>query len=127
MQDYCGEYKNEEILKTGLMWLDSIKKSEAANAWARNPHELMRILECQSRITVGEIVMHASLARKASSKPLDFNRMDCPETDPPGWNKFITTRLDKGVVKTGELPFDYWLLPPFASTYKENYEKHCGL
>jgi len=127
MQDYCGEFKSEEILKTGLRWLDSIKNSEAANAWARNPHELMRILECLSRITVGEIVMQASLARKASSKPLDFNRLDYPETDPSEWNKFVTTRLEKGEVKRGELPLNYWLLPPNASTYKENYEKHCSL
>jgi len=65
MQDYCGEYKNEEILQTGLRWLDSIKNSEAVNAWARNPHELMRILECLCRITVGtvgEIIIRASQA-----------------------------------------------------------------
>jgi succinate dehydrogenase/fumarate reductase flavoprotein subunit len=127
MQDYCGEYKSEEILRTGLRWLDSIKNSEAANARARNPHELMRILECLSRITVGEIIMHASLARKASSEPMDFNRLDYPERDPSEWNKYITTRLEKGEVKAGELPFDYWLLPPHASTYKENYDKHCSL
>jgi hypothetical protein len=71
--------------------------------------------------------MQASLARKASSKPLDFNRLDYPETDPSEWNKFVTTRLEKGEVKRGELPLNYWLLPPNASTYKENYEKHCSL
>ena len=45
MQDYCGEYKAEDTLKMGLRWLDSIRESEAANASAMNPHELMRILE----------------------------------------------------------------------------------
>lgn len=127
MQDYCGEFKSEEILKTGLEWLDSISKSEAANAGARNPHELMRLLECMNRITVGEMIMHASLARKASSRALGFNRMDFPEMDPPEWNKFITTRLDKKGIKTGELPFNYWLQPPYSQTYKENYEKNSTL
>ncbi|MBW1896799.1 MAG: FAD-binding protein [Deltaproteobacteria bacterium] len=127
MQDYCGEYKNEDTLKTGLEWLNSIRESEGSKAFARNPHELMRVLECLSRITVGEIIMHASLARKASSMPLDFKRLDYPDMDPPAWQKFITTRLEKGEVKVGELPHKYWLLPPYAPTYKENYERHCGL
>jgi succinate dehydrogenase/fumarate reductase flavoprotein subunit len=127
MQDYCGEYKSETLLRTGLKWLQSIREGEAANAGAKNPHELIRVLECLSRITVGEMVMHASLAHKASSRPLNFNRMDYPEMDPPEWNKFPTTRLENGEVKTGELPLKYWLLPPNAPTYTENYEKHGGL
>ena len=127
MQDYCGEYKTEETLRMGMEWLGSIKESEAGSVQARNPHELMRALECMSRITVGEMVMHASLARKASSKYLGFNRLDFSETDPPDWNKFTTTRMENGEVIAGELPLDYWLLPPYAPTYEENYKKHCGL
>jgi len=131
MQDYCGEYKGEETLKMGLKWLNSIRESEAARAYARNPHELKRTLECLSHITVGEMIMHASLARKASSKAevwgADFKRIDYPEMDPPEWNKFVTIRLENGEVKVGELPFRYWLLPPNAPTYEENYNRHCGL
>ena len=127
MQDYCGEYKSGETLKIGLEWLKSIKESEVENVYARNPHELMRTLECSVRLTVGEMVMHASLARKASSAVLNFNRIDYPEVDPPEWRKYITTRLENGEVKVGELPLYYWLMPPNAPTYKENYEKHCGL
>ena len=127
MQDYCGEYRGEDTLKMGLRWLDSIRESEAANAFARNPHELMRVLECQSRITVGEMIMYASLARKASSMPLGFKRLDYSQMDPPEWNKFVTTRLENGEVKVGEMPLNYWLQPPNAPTYKENYERHCGL
>jgi succinate dehydrogenase/fumarate reductase flavoprotein subunit len=127
MQDYCGEYKTEETLKMGLRWLDSIRESEAARAFSRNPHELTRTLECLSRLTVGEMNMHASLARKASSMALDFKRLDYPEMDPPEWNKFVTIKLENGEVKVGELPFKYWLLPPNAPTYEENYERHCGL
>ena len=127
MQDYCGEYRSEEILKMGLRWFDSIRESEMANAYARNPHELARALECLTRLTVGEAIMHASLARKASSEHLNFNRIDYPEMDPPEWNKFITIRLENDKVKVGELPFKFWLLPPNAPTYKENYDKHCSL
>jgi succinate dehydrogenase/fumarate reductase flavoprotein subunit len=127
MQDYCGEYKSEEVLKMGLSWLNSIRESEASTAYARNPHELVRTLECMTHITVGEIVMHASLARKASNSILDFKRLDFPEMDPPEWNKFVTIKLADGNINVGELHLNYWLLPPYAPTYKENYEKHCGL
>ena len=95
--------------------------------YARNPHELERALECLTRLTVGEMIMQASLARKASSTALDFNRIDYPEMDPPEWNKFVTIRLENGRSKVGEMPINYWLLPPNAPTYEENYREHCDL
>ena len=127
MQDYCGEYKTESTLKMGLWWLQSIRESEAANVCARNPHELARALECFSHITLGEMVINASLARKASSAKLGFNRLDYPEVDPPDWNKFVTVRLNNGEVQAGERPLRWWLNSPYASNYTDNYEKHCGL
>ena len=65
MQTYCGEYKSEKMLKTGLWWLNSIRESEATRPYVRNPHELERYLECLTRLTVSEMIIHASLARKA--------------------------------------------------------------
>jgi succinate dehydrogenase/fumarate reductase flavoprotein subunit len=125
MQDYCGEYKSDGTLKLGLWWLNNIRESEGARAYARNPHELMRTLECFVRITVGEMIMNASLARKASSR--GFKRLDYPEMDSPEWNKFITIKLENEEAKIGELPLNYWLKPPNAPTYEENYKKHCGI
>ncbi|MFB0516818.1 MAG: FAD-dependent oxidoreductase [Candidatus Neomarinimicrobiota bacterium] len=127
MQIYCGEYKSEQMLKMGQWWLNSIKESEAARTYVRNPHELVRYLECLTRITISEMIIHASLARKASSRPLDFKRVDYPDMDPPEWNKFITIRLEDGEVKIGDLPSNFWVSPPNAATHRENYEKHCGL
>jgi succinate dehydrogenase/fumarate reductase flavoprotein subunit len=127
MQDYCGEYKNEETLKMGLRWLDSIRESEASRVYARNPHELMRAVECMTRITVGEVIMQASLKRKASSRFLDFKRLDYPEMDPEEWNKLVTIRLENGDINVGERSIDYYLQPPNASAYEENYREHCEL
>jgi succinate dehydrogenase/fumarate reductase flavoprotein subunit len=127
MQDYAGEYMNEETLQMGLTWLNSIKESEASSVYIRNPHELARTLECLTRITVGEIIMQASLARKASSKVLNFNRLDFSEVDPPEWNKLVTLRQENGRIKPGEKSVNYWLIPPNAPTYEENYNKHSGL
>jgi succinate dehydrogenase/fumarate reductase flavoprotein subunit len=73
------------------------------------------------------MIMHASLARKASSAVLDFKRLDFPDLDPEEWNKFITLRLADGEVKVDALPFRYWLKAPWASTHEENYEGHARL
>ena len=127
MQDYCSFAKNEEIFRTGLQWLTSIRKAEASRVFAKNPHELMRTLECFSRLTASEMVIQASLARKAGSTSLNFHRLDHPETDPPKWNKFITIRLKNNRVISDELPPKFWLKPPNAKTYKENYDRHCDL
>lgn len=127
MQDYCGEYKSEGTLQAGLRWIRSIRESEGQTAFARNPHELCRTLENQTHMTVAEIIMQASLARKASSALLDFKRLDYPEIDPPEWHKIITIRLENGEVKTEDVPIDYWMLPPYAPSCAENYRKHSGL
>jgi hypothetical protein len=128
MQDYCGEYKNEETLKMGLSWLGSIRESEASRVYARNPHELMRAVECLTRITVGEVIMQASLNRKASSRFLEFKRLDFPEVDPPEWDKLVTIKTTpSGEIEVGERPLDYYVLAPNSADYEENYNKHCGL
>ncbi|MBW1799406.1 MAG: hypothetical protein JRJ85_01620 [Deltaproteobacteria bacterium] len=127
MQDYCGEYKGDETLKMGLWWLNSIRESEASQTSVMNPHDLARYLECMVRLTVGELIIHSSLARKASSEVLDFKRLDYPNNDPTEWQKFVTIRMENGEVRTGGRPLNYWLLPPYAPSYKENYEKYCGI
>jgi succinate dehydrogenase/fumarate reductase flavoprotein subunit len=121
MQDYCGKYKNELTLKSGLRLLEELRQTELAAACASNPHELGRLLECSALIDFGEAMMHASLARKASSRILDFNRLDYPEMDPPEWNKLLAVSQADGKASVRDLPLDYFLQPPFAPTYEENY------
>jgi succinate dehydrogenase/fumarate reductase flavoprotein subunit len=127
MQDYCGQYKTEETLQAGLRLLQELRESEASTAYAANPHELARVVECQSLITAGEAVIHASLARQASSKLLNFVRLDYPSVDPPEWRKLLPIKLVDDQVIVGELPLDYHLQYPYAPTYEENYNLHCDL
>ena len=127
MQDYCGEYRGQETLELGLAWLKSIEDSEYASISASNPHELMRTLEVGVRLEVGRAMMHASLARKASSEALGFKRLDYPALDPPEWNKLVTIRAQGSDVIVGDLDCDYPLLAPFASSCERNYREHCGL
>jgi len=127
MQDYCGKYKNELTLNAGLRLLRELKETELALAYASNPHELGRLLECSSLIDVGEAMLQASLARKASNTILDFHRLDYPDMDPPEWNKLLPIKQTNGEVEIRHLPLDYFLKPPFASTYEENYRTHAGV
>jgi succinate dehydrogenase/fumarate reductase flavoprotein subunit len=126
MQDYCGKYKNELTMRMGLRLLRDLRETELASAYASNPHELGRLLECSSLIDYGEAMMQASLARKASNTVLDFHRLDYPEMDPPEWNKLLPIKQANGEVKVRELPLDYFLKPPYAPTYEENYRAHGG-
>lgn len=124
MQDYCGLYKTEETLRLGLNLLKELRENEASTAYAANPHELIRLLECHSLITVGEMVMNASLARKASSVYLGFNRLDYPEVDPPEWHALVALRRDGGSVCVRNIPIDYYLRAPYAPSFDENYKTH---
>jgi succinate dehydrogenase/fumarate reductase flavoprotein subunit len=127
MQDYCGRHKNELTLKLGIRLLGELRETELASAYASNPHELGRLLECSSLIDFGEAMMQASLVRKASNSILDFHRLDYSEMDPPEWNKLLPIRQTSGGVQVRELPLDYFLKAPFASTYEENYQAHAGV
>ncbi len=119
MQNYCGEYKNEELLKLGLMWLDDLKKNEASRVCVDTPHQLMRTLEVLNILTCDEMIVHASLTRKASSPNLGFFRLDFPESNPPEWHKWIALRQENDQVVTDGMSLDFW--KPLA----ENYERHC--
>ena len=118
MQDYCGDTKTEELINIGLKSLGEIKEAEASTLCARNPHELMRTLEVLDILTCCEIIIHASLARKASNRWLSFERLDYPEDDPPEWRKWVTLKLEDNEVKVDELPLDYY------GSLKESYEAH---
>ena len=126
MQDYCGDCKSTEVLETGLWWLNSIRENEIARLCARNPHELARALECEIRLTVGEIIMHQCLMRPATCKPLGFERLEAPEHSDNGGNFITITRRDGKPVR-GEIPFRYWLSGSNYPTYRENYLAHCRL
>lgn len=118
MQYYVSEFKTETLLKMGLNTLKKIEEESVPLLFATDPHKLMRCLEDTSLLTYAQIIIHASLARKASSFYLNFHRIDYPEMDPPQWHKFLTLRLENGKIKTGELPLHFW------GNMKEQYEAH---
>ena len=124
MRDYCGQHKNETTLNLGIRLLNELRETELDSAYASNPHELGRLLECYALINVGELVMKASLERRASNSIMDFHRLDYPEMDPPEWNKLLPVRQEGGKVQVRDLPLDFHVQPPNAPTLEENYRLH---
>ncbi len=118
MQNYCGEVKSGELLRTGLKLLKNIAREEASELYARNPHDLVRSMEVLNILTNAEIILHSCLARQASSKHLHFMRMDYPEIDPIEWHRFVTVKLKNGDVEIGTRALDYY------GSLVESYKKH---
>ena len=120
MQEYCGATKNEELLNAGLEQIKEIEAKEATELSAANPHELLRSLETLNVLTNAALVIHACLARRASSKQLHFIRTDHPELDPPEWHKFVTVRKSLDGTMAGEKAIDYY------GSLREEYEATNG-
>lgn len=118
MQYFCSEYKTDNLLTMGIESLAEIQERWVPNLYASDPHKLMCCLESLSALECGQMVLQASLARKASCKQLDFRRIDYPQMDPPEWNKFLTIKLRSDKVEVGELPHGYF------GDLKKNYESH---
>ena len=108
MQYFCSEFKTEHLLTMGLDALADIEENWVPKLYALDPHKLMRGLEDTSILTYGQMVLHGSLARKASSNYLNFHRIDYPAVDPPDWAKHVTVKQVAGKVVTGERPLDYY-------------------
>jgi succinate dehydrogenase/fumarate reductase flavoprotein subunit len=118
MQYYVSEFKTESLFQIGLEALQRIEEETVPTLYALDPHKLMRSLEDISLLNYAKIIIHASMARKASSIPLNLQRIDYPAVDPPEWNKYLTVKLDNNKVKIGELPTTFW------GDMKQQYEAH---
>jgi succinate dehydrogenase/fumarate reductase flavoprotein subunit len=118
MQNYCGEYKNEELLRLGLVWMDDLAAEVAPRVGAANPHQLMRVIESLNQLTCDRIILETSLARRASSVHLGFNRLDFPDQDPPGWHALLLIHRAEGGTTTRRVPVDG------AGDLAANYEAH---
>ena len=117
MQNYCGDAKCDDLLKIGLLRLQEYEKKVVPDTYAYNPHELVRLLEVFDILTVSQIILHSCLARKTSSKSLNFNRIDSNNSESEKDKKLITVKLVNDTVIFGEKSLD------FFGNLKENYEK----
>ncbi|MCD8330225.1 MAG: hypothetical protein LUC27_06005, partial [Lachnospiraceae bacterium] len=109
MQQCCGDFKTIPVLEHGLKWLDSIKKNEMQRTYARNPHELARVIEDESRITISEMFLQACIVKEKTEK-----------SDLPDGTYIFNQLVEDRVVTTYEEP-EYWLKAPYQPSYLENY------
>ncbi len=125
MQYYCSEFKTESLLNLGLETLNEIEQEFVPRLYALDPHKLMRSIEDLSMLAHAQMILNASLARKASSVPLNFYRIDYPTVDPVEWNKYVTIKLENGKVKPGDLPLYYW--GDLKANYEANNRDYTGV
>ena len=111
MQVCCNEYLTEPILKEGLDWMASIREQEMQMTYARNPHELVRVLECETRATVSEAYMRVCIAKLQADK--QGLRRD----------QFLFNHMEGDEVISEIREDEFWLKPPYAPTYLENYQR----
>lgn len=117
MQNYCGGVKRGELLKEGLDLLESYEREAVPMLSCANPHELMRAHEVMDILEVSKLIINACLLRESSSRPLCFQRGDCPELDPEKDQCFITIRQENGRIVRGTVPHGYY------GDVEEEYEK----
>ena len=126
MQDYCGLYKNEQMLDTGLWWLDTLRDNELAHTHVNNPHDLARVLDTGVRLEASKIVMEFSKQRRSSSDDLQFYRLDHPEKLPAEEEYYVCMRNLDGRIEAERLELAYWKKGRYAGkSYAENYRENC--
>ena len=90
LTNYNGIRKTEPKLKRCLEHLQAINERLVPALVANNPHELMRAIEVQDIIEIGEMHTRAGLLRTESRYIPAHYRMDYPEQDDEKWlNKCI--------------------------------------
>ncbi len=109
MQQCCAEVKTPAVLELGLKWISSIRNNEARHTFARNPHELARVLECDTRLTISE--MYLSGCRE---------KIRADEQKMPEGAYLFCSQKDGKVAVRFEQP-RYWLKAPWLAGYEENY------
>ncbi len=117
MQNYCGGVKCDDLLKEGISLLQQFETEYVPRLYAENPHELMRVHEVMDILTVAQLVLQASLARKGSSTALCFERSDYPEKDTENLRCHLVIRQEEGEVKVRREALD------FFGDLKTEYEK----
>jgi len=91
---YVSQHKSEGKLREGIRRLGSLKREFLPKLEAKNPHYLMRALECRNVIDLAEVHINAVLERKESRG--NFIRMDYPERDKALDHMITYQRLEKG-------------------------------
>jgi len=101
---YVSIFKSEGKLREGVRRLKSLRRVFLPALMAKNPHELMRCLECRNVMDLAELHIEACLERKETRG--NFIRLDYPRKDPSRDSRLTYQRLEEGkaVLEIREVP-----------------------
>ncbi|MEM2314793.1 MAG: FAD-dependent oxidoreductase [Candidatus Bathyarchaeia archaeon] len=109
----------QELLKIALTWLKELEEGEVKKLIARNPHELTRTLETLNILANSKLIILYNLKRIQEAN-VSKEKMRGEVSQP-----HMTMLLkEEGKIEFKKYPPKWWLLPPYAPTYRENYERH---
>jgi len=91
---YVGMFKNDGRLLEGQRRLRSLRREFLPTLMAKNPHYLMRALECRNIMDLVGLHIDACLVRKETRG--QFIRLDYTEKDPSRDSMITIQRLDNG-------------------------------
>lgn len=109
----AGFFKHEKRIKSTLAELDRMAKEDLPRAWAKNAHDLVKIVQFKNILTVLEIIYTSSLERKESR--IGHYREEYPYRDDLNWLKWIIARNDGqgGIsLRLEPVPFEKYPLKP---------------
>lgn len=117
MNEHAGPYRTKISLTRGLSKLKALRRA-FQEVKARNPHELMRTVETESLVRVGEILMEAALFRTESRFIPYHYREDYPETDNVHWcGQVLVSQREGSIVAE---------FRPMAYTAAKERDKHAS-
>jgi succinate dehydrogenase/fumarate reductase flavoprotein subunit len=91
---YIGQFKSEGKIREGVRRLGSLKREFLGKLMAKDPHYLMRALECRNLIEMAEVHMNAVMERKESRG--NHIRLDYPDRDKSLDYMITYQHLEKG-------------------------------
>ncbi len=94
--EYVGFEKHDSKLTYALQQLANVQDKYVPRLQVDNPHELMRAVEVQNIITVGEIHARAALIRTESRLVPWHYRVDYPNRDDEHWRKAVLVWQENG-------------------------------
>lgn len=111
VNDYLQPPKSEHRLQRGLEYFERAR-AELEQVGARDPHELMRAIECHFIRDCAELAARASLFRTESRWGLYHSRQDYPRLDNENW--FVHSALvlgEDGNVRLSKRPVAPYVVP----------------
>jgi succinate dehydrogenase/fumarate reductase flavoprotein subunit len=122
MKDYLGDYKEVSTIDVGMFWLESLKEQEAKNVYVRNPHELARYLEVESRITVAKMYLESCKKRLEHHGAGYFDKMRSPWV-PAQWGDLQVIFKEGNKTRAEYWPANYELEGEYTDNYRKNFYK----